>query len=171
MNLSRARLQYEVLGLSPADIADDMGLAPYMLEDEIKTAGWRTIWPKVDVQDVSDSKRVDLVLEDSNNRLKVFNALLAIHLAPKYLELEVSLLDSSIEAMADPDIPPATLAAVARVYTSLRQHASSAQMTADDDNLGMPSVTIKNLSGKDMKTLENTGVVAEGTCELYESLV
>lgn len=171
MNFARARLQYEILGLSVIDIAEDSGLAAYMIEEEIRQSNWVVVWPKLDLQDISDSKRAEIVIEDAAKRLKVFNALLAIHLAPKYLELEVSLLDSSLEAMEDPDLSPSALASIARVYTSLRDHASAALMSVEDQDNGMPSVTIKNLSGKPMRALENEGIVPEGTCELYESLV
>jgi len=96
-------------------------------------------------------------------RLKVYNALLAIHLAPKYLELEVALLDASIRAMGEEDLDPATLAAIARVYTSLRSHASASVISLDETDSGMPKVTMKNLSGRTLETLENEGIVPKGS--------
>lgn len=168
MNFARARLQFEILGLSAEDIAEDAGIAPYMVKDRAKEANWCTVWPSLGAEMLSDAGKV---LDDSVMRLKVFNALLAIHLAPKYLELEVSLLDASIKAMKEDDLAPVTLAAIARVYTSLRNHASSSLISVDEIDLGMPKATIKNLSGKSLEVLEDAGVVPPGTFVPEESIL
>lgn len=149
----QARLQYEILGHSAPDIAEDLGTALYMVEDRIRLEEWKYLWPETGLENLGHSEQADKIIEDSNLRLKVYSILLACRLAPKYAELEYEMIKAATIATKDSDITPSALASISRVYAALKNNSNSINQGLDEISL-IPEVIVKNLSGKSIQDLE-----------------
>lgn len=88
--------------------------------------------------------------EAVDERLRIFNAAKEVYLGAKYASLEATILNAATEA-ATADLAPKDLKSLSGLFSELRKHSLSESLVrakGDLDNAGVPSVIIKNLTGK-----------------------
>jgi len=163
------RLQYEILNRTAADIASDTHLPISIIESTIASEGWKQWWPESSIQEqlaisrtlanidpdlhISDEEifvsQADQYLERSRKRLQVYSLAKETYLAQKYMQLEVALIDKAIAAIEE--LPPAAVQGIklmSALYKDLQTKGSAALLTAAIDESGLPTVIVRDLSGR-----------------------
>jgi len=160
LDLPLIRLQYEILNKSLKDIASDEGTSFTLLCKEAEANGWRQYWPdppKVD-HDTEDASEImaleaDQFIDLGRRRLKVYSLAKEMLLAHRYLTLECSIIDAANTLLTMQSAELGTtgvkqLSALFKDLTSGSNLANLASMAITTDDNGLPTVVIRDLSGR-----------------------
>lgn len=158
IDVAMLRLQYEILGVPAQSIAEANGIPLDMLEDEIRRKNWTVLWGTepspatlgLDPEDETFTSEADLYIEQLRKRLAAFSLAKDALLASRYLELEAGIIAKACEALTHID-PTAVNAikALAALYKDMTKNlASAASLAMTTDESGIPTVIIKDLSGR-----------------------
>lgn len=178
MDIALMRLQYEILNTSVNYLADASGISANMIQDEIRRAGWKQLWPNepslsnpeslhkairssspLDPNLVSDEDEFTtssaLIIDRAKRRLQLYSLAKETYLSSRYLDLEASILDAAvskaIEMATATNGSPADLKQLSNVYKDLTNGSSlsaAASLQFGTDESGIPTVVFKDLSGK-----------------------
>lgn len=158
LDVQLLRLQYEVLNVSAEAIAHMTGLPLDIIVDEITCKGWTRLWPDEDepaltISEGEDGFKLssDRYIEKSRKRLQAYTLAKEIILSTRYLDLEAGLVSKANECLQHIDAQTGVSAVKAlsslwKDMTKDKSTMASMQMTVDDT--GLPTVIIKDLSGR-----------------------
>ena len=160
MNLSHIRLQYEILNKTLVQLGQENDIPVSMLEDEATKGGWVQWWPESDLvvivdEDDDDSEKLltqtEVFLERSKRRLAVYNVCKEFLLSQKYFELEDKILDAAIDILETmPAMKSDSVQSLGALFKNLMSRSVSnslINMSFGEDEGGLPTVIVKDLSG------------------------
>jgi hypothetical protein len=160
-NILHIKLCYEILNIPVKDLANQLGLAPYMINDMVAAGGWKRWFPTdecdfflVEEKDINEGEdlftvKIERYSEYANQKLKVFEIAKKLALAPKILDIEMSMLDKMKEAIEEVNHKDTrALKDLSSSYTNLvAKGAGTSVGISQDPETGLPTVVIKDLSG------------------------
>jgi len=154
------RLQYEVLNVSVTSIAKIINLPEDFVASEIQRMGWQPLWPNDDDEplEVAEGEDVftvatDKYIERTRKRLMAYALAKEMLLTQRYLQLELSIIDTAISAakQLDPSMVSSikTLSSLFKdmCKNSLSSSTSTLSLQQGTDERGLPTVIIKDLTG------------------------
>jgi len=165
-SLDLLKLQYEILNITPENLAAEYNIPESLLLETIEDNNWRHWWPEsespftLEHDDSSIEKdaterlvmETDQYIDVAKRRLAVYNLAKSIYLAQKYLKLESALIDKAYDTIENASsLSTAELKDTASIYKDLLQKSSMASLNSfslDEDEGGLPLVVVKNLSGR-----------------------
>ena len=148
------KLQYEILNVSAESIAHSTGLPLEAVQDEITSKQWTRMWPDEDeptleIAEGEDQFKLssDRYIEKTRKRLYAYSLAKEVLLATRYLELEAGLISKANECLTtiDPAIGVGAVKALSSLWKDM-QKSGGAATTFNADDLGLPTVVIKDLS-------------------------
>ena len=152
------KLQYEVLNVSAEAIAHATGLPVDVIEAEIARKGWTRMWPDEDepallAAEGEDAFKLqsDAFIEKTRKRLFAYSLAKEILLATRYLELEAGIIAKANECLMyiDPQSGASAVKALSALWKDMAKSAAAASaFSIGQDESGMPTVIIKDLSGR-----------------------
>ena len=163
------RLQYEILNKTPHELSASTGLPLSIIESTIKDEGWHQWWPEPSIyEQLETSKSLsnsdpDVVITDeelfvsqadqyidrTRKRLQVYSLAKETYLAQKYTQLETSIINSAINALSNLEATDTSgIRAMSALYKEMFSKNSGAILSAAVDENGLPSVVIRDLSGR-----------------------
>lgn len=159
MNLAHMRLQYEILNTPIEQLAAENSLPVNMLQEEVAKQNWNAWWPEPDLvltPEVDGSEillaQSEVFLDRIKRRLAVYNVAKEVLLSQKYYELENKILDTAIDTLAAAsDLRAGDIHALGMLYKNLMSKSVSntlVDMTFGEDTGGLPTVIIRDLSGR-----------------------
>ena len=164
MNLSHIRLQYEILNKTLVQLGQENDIPVSMLEDEATKGGWVQWWPESDLVVIVDDNgddgdedseklqtQTEVFLERSKRRLAVYNVCKEFLLSQKYFELEDRILDAAIDILETmPAMKSDSVQSLGALFKNLMSRSVSnslINMSFGEDEGGLPTVIVKDLSG------------------------
>lgn len=169
MDVGLMKLQYEILNVTPQELASLSGLPIRLIEEEINTAGWKQLWPSAPsltpasapIEGIDDTDtfvaETDNYIDQTRRRLKVYSLAKEIYLSTKYLELESALIEAAVNLTdlfknaADGQMVKAQdlkfLSALYKDLTSGSNLSNLANTAIGTDDNGIPTLVIRDLSG------------------------
>lgn len=159
MNLAHMRLQFEILNKSIPQLARENNLPVSMLEEEIADQGWKQWWPEPDLVLCPDVDKDEILqaqsetyLDRAKRRLAVYNVAKEVLLAQKYFDLEDKIIDSALAVLElAADMEASDVQSLGALYKNLMSRSVSnalVGMSFGEDEGGMPTVIVKDLSGR-----------------------
>jgi len=157
IDLELLRLQYEILNVSAESIARATNLPISAVQDEIDRKGWTPVWPDdeeppIEIAEGEDAFKLtsDRFIEKTRKRLYAYSLAKDVLLATRYLELEAGLVSKANEVLdlVDPQVGIATVKALSSLWKHMQKSASAASASFGVDEMGLPTVVIKDLSGR-----------------------
>jgi len=163
-DIALLRLQYEILNASIEQLAQESGISQKMLRMEAAAANWTQWWPNkasalavpmpfdphTDQEDDNPFEtQTNEYIENARRRLKAYSLAKELLLAARYLDLEVSIIDKAkdlIEQVTTPN-EAKLLSALYKDLTSNSNLANLATMALGQDDSGMPTFILRDLSG------------------------
>ena len=154
------RLQYEILNVSAESIAKTTGLPLSAIQDEITLNQWTRMWPDeneptLEIAEGEDVFKLssDRYVEKTRKRLYAYALAKEVLLATRYLELEAGLINKANECLTS--IDPVTGVSAVKMLSSLwkdmqKSAAANASMSFGMDESGLPTVVVKDLSGRNI---------------------
>jgi len=158
------RLQYEILNKSLAEIALDINIPLKAIEQEAENNDWVQWFPesnKIDFEDLTisleneEEVRQELIEEyinHSKQRLAIYNIAKEILLAHRYFELEIRIVKEANEILNNLDnLDAKTVKTLSSLYVDMTKTSVSnalASLSFQQDENGLPTVIIKDLSGQ-----------------------
>jgi len=139
MNEGILKLQYEILGVSFAEMASGEEYSPEFLKGIAKQQEWKRKFEPLSLTE-EDS---DVFLEDSKKRLQIFETSKELYLAGKYSILEASVIQKAILSAERDDISVNELKTLSSMLTSLKGPPKSSAALED----GAPLVVVKDYRG------------------------
>lgn len=172
------RLRFEILNISLADISDEAGIPLTILEKEALAKGWEQWWPDTDdlmaiaptapslasldespLENLPDDLPIDLdemmtpleegsqkYIKETNIRLQVFNLAKDVYLSHKAATFENDLIDRAKTLVSMAATPQEMNPLVNLLKTLMTKSSSGLSINENDD--GLPTVIIKNLTGR-----------------------
>ncbi|MCK9408277.1 MAG: hypothetical protein M0R68_04005 [Bacteroidetes bacterium] len=162
------RLQYEILNVSVESLARSAGIPQDLIQREIDKGRWTVLWPdenepKLVVEEDEDLFTVSTnqYIDKTRRRLQAYSYAKEILLATRYLELESNLIKKAnqvLENLTTVDMTAASgLKTLSSLYRDLSKGLSSvSSLSLGTDEEGLPTVIIKDLSGRDQMTMRAT---------------
>lgn len=151
------RLQYEILNKSIREISEDSGVPEGLLQERANEDGWKQWWadvPNPDLKDAGLVQMADDYVETKKKRLQVFAIARELYLAPQCLRLESAILDAACSCLQE-EInlsDPAALRHISALYKDISSRSLLEKiLTGSEDESGIPSLIIRNLTGSDLK--------------------
>jgi hypothetical protein len=164
------RLQYELFHEDPANLAKDNGIDISIVEYAIKEQEWTRAPLKGMLNEVKDIKDLDVLTDDImdavRDRLGVLNTLKAVALNPRYVELEMAIVNKAKDIVNSliPEAPSSSdqLKKVSEVLEKLRAQsipaiAGGGGMETDDNR-----VVVQIMNNVDLIQQEPKPVVQVG---------
>ena len=136
------RLQFELYGVSLADLAEQYCISMPMLEYAAEEGGWKRIKvakaAQQDWHDVEQLQEVgDGLIDDVKQRIRVLQTVKESALSPRYIMLETAILSKAREVIHNihPDAPLAgqQLKQVSEVLEKLRSQNEALRPTPQDN--------------------------------------
>ena len=162
-DLALLRLQYEILNVPFATLAAQAGCPENILRAEADKGQWKQIWPENDLEVIRNRDDVDaefdddafqseseLLLERSKRRLAIYNMAKEMLLSQRYLKLESDLIRRASDVVAGVEDTKdiRALASVFKDLTAKSLQSAMASLSFGQDEGGLPTVLIRDLSGK-----------------------
>lgn len=150
------KLQYEILNVSAESIAQCTGLPLSAINEEIVRSGWTRLWPDEDelpleIAEGEDEFKLasDRYIEKTRKRLYAYSLAKEVLLATRYLELESGLIAKANECLdtIDPQIGVAAVKTLSSLWKDMQKSAKT-DLAYNADDLGLPTVIVKDLSGR-----------------------
>lgn len=159
MNFAQMKLQYEILNKSVEQLATENEVPTEMLRKEITKLGWTQWWPEADLilcpeveQDAKLQTQSEAFIERSKRRLAVYNLAKEMHMAQKYMELENQIIDTAVETLIrTPTMDATSIASLSNLYKNMTAKSIASALSSisfGEDEGGLPTVIIKDLSGR-----------------------
>jgi hypothetical protein len=155
------RLQYEILNTPLDQIAAEQNLPVSVLKREAENGNWRVLWPDIpfaphDPDDPTDQMTLESeqYMDIARKRLKVYSLAKDMLLAHRYLALECSLIEAAqtiLDSVDTSNIDAKNIRLLASLYkdmTSGSNLSALASMTLTTDENGIPTVVVRDMSGR-----------------------
>lgn len=152
------RLQYEILNVSIDSLAESTGIPAEVIGDEVIKKGWTRQWPDDDepqllIEPGEDTFKLqsDAYIEKTRKRLHAYSLAKEVLLATRYLELEAGIISKANECLMhiDPSSGTAAVKALSSLWKDMQKSAAqAAAFSISQDEGGLPTVIIKDLSGR-----------------------
>lgn len=166
LNIPHMRMQYEILNRPIAQLALENNLPINMLQKEAEDNGWQQWWPESDVvlcPDVDQEEKLviqsEAFLDRTKHRLAAYSVAKEVFLAQKYFQLETAILDAAIGFLeVHADLDAGSIHDLGSLYKNLSSTSVTkalTTMTFGEDEGGMPTVIIKDLSGTHTHTTKS----------------
>ncbi len=164
-DLPLIRLQYEILNI-PQDILEQMVSLPSGgLDKDIADQQWTQYWPDpdmiVEATDGEDGVEATLVLQSdrfidrTKRRLAVFKVAKEMLLAQRYAALELGIVQHATDLLTAQTLAPGEIKQLSALYKDMSSNSLSADKTAlsfGQDEGGLPTVIVRDLSGQGQST-------------------
>jgi len=162
LDLELMRLQYEILNKSIAQIASDEETSATLLQREATELGWKQFWPDPPQKPYEETDDVDEIMsleseqyiDRARKRLKVYSLAKEVLMAQRYLALECKIVKTASDILDNFESNGLgssqaikQLSALFKDMTAGSNLANLASMTLGTDDNGLPTVTIRDLSG------------------------
>jgi len=161
IDIELLKLQYEILNVSITSISRTTGIPEDLILREVERGKWTPLWPndpdepKLHVEEDEDLFTVSTnqYIEKTKRRLQAYALAKEILLATRYLELESALIKKANETLDSMD-PSVTTASALKTLSSLYRDlvknglSSVTSLQLQTDEAGLPTVIIKDLSGR-----------------------
>lgn len=169
IDMAQLRLQYEILNIPLSQLAKDNGFETSLslFKEQVEELGWTQWWPEADLEigpnyilDVAAGETKDDVMamqaeqfiDKSKRRLAVYNVAKEILLAQRYFKLETIIVDKAIEALENTEtLDPRSIQTLSTLYKNMTANSISQALQSisfSEDATGMPTVIIRDLSGR-----------------------
>ena len=152
------KLQYEILNVSAESIAHSTGLPLSAIQEEITAKGWTRMWPDEDeptleIAEGEDEFKLssDRFVEKTRKRLHAYSLAKEVLLATRYLELEAGLISKANQCLVHiaPEVGVAAVKTLSSLWKDMQKSASAnSSFTLGQDEMGLPTVVVKDLSGR-----------------------
>lgn len=153
------QLQYEILNVSIESLARSADLPVALLEREVEKAKWTRLWPDedeptVEIAEGEDAFTIssDRYIEKLRKRLTAYSLAKEILLTSRYLALEAGIIDKANEALLSIDSTTTSgIKALSSVFRDMSKGMSAGSLSLQQslDDKGLPTVIIKDLSGRE----------------------
>ncbi len=160
IDIELLRLQYEILGATAGDLARSTNMPVDLIQREIEKHGWKPLWPDDDAP-LALEEDEDLFTVTSNNyidktrkRLQAYALAKEVLLASRYLELESNIVKKACEAISllDPALV-SSIKTLSSIFKDLaKDGVGKTALSVGTDEAGLPTVIIKDLSGRGLGT-------------------
>ena len=159
LDIQLLQLQYEILNVSMPSLAASADLPIQLLEREAIRLGWVRLWPDEDepLVEIAEGEDVftvssDRYIEKLRKRLTAYTLAKEVLLTTRYLALEAGIIDKANEAvhLVDPTTTSG-IKALSSVFRDMSKglHAGALSLQQSIDDKGLPTVIIKDLSGRE----------------------
>jgi len=161
IDLDAARLQYEILNVPIATLAERLGVPADLLAKEARDKKWTPIWSDTDTLKLPDELEdgedeftflVEAYSSQARKKLQAYSLAKELLLAQKYLEIEIGILNKTKDALDTlPDLTPASIKLLSAIYKDMVKGLSvggNMAVSVGSDEDGIPTAIIRDLSGQ-----------------------
>ncbi len=132
----------------------------FIIDKEVLEGNWQQWWPEPDLDLSAPSEymseedltsQADLFMERSRRRLAVYNMAKELLLAQRLFKLESSIIEKASTILDGVEMCARDIKALSSVFKEMTQNSISStlsSLTLGQDDNGMPTVILRDLSGK-----------------------
>jgi hypothetical protein len=160
LDLETLRLQYEILNVPLATIAQRARIPLDLLQREATNKSWKPLWSEEDslpleIEEGDDEFELksNAFIEQTRRKLQAYSLAKDLLLAQKYLDVEVGILNKAKEIIDTMESPSAscvrTLASLYKdMSKGLLSAGGAASVSVGIDENGLPTAIIRDLTGR-----------------------